>query len=120
MLGESVTVKHGLTGVFLDPPYESFEGTYAVKTEVTTAVREWCILNGDNPLLRIALCGYDGQHELPNSWECVHWKARKGYQSVDEDGHHGGENECVWFNRSCLRQPKLFDFAEIEDEPIET
>ena len=65
VLGDSVTIKHGLTGVFLDPPYESFEGTYAVKSEVTTAVREWDIANGDNPLLRIAVCGYDGQHEVP-------------------------------------------------------
>jgi hypothetical protein len=121
VLGDSVTIKHGLTGVFLDPPYESFEGTYAVKSEVTTAVREWAIANGDNPLLRIAVCGYDGQHEFPASWDLVHWKARKGYQSVDEDGGHSGENECVWFNRSCLRQNTLFDFpvAEPEDEPIE-
>ena len=121
VLGESVTIKHGVTAVFLDPPYESFEDIYAVKTEVTTPVREWCIANGDNPLLRIALCGYDGQHELPGSWDCVHWKARKGYQKVDADGNHGGENECVWFNRSCLRQNTLFDFpvAEPEDEPIE-
>ena len=108
MLGESVTTKHGLTAVFLDPPYESSEDTYAVTSEVSTAVREWAISNGDNPLLRIALCGYAGTNEMPDSWECVPWKARKGYQSVDEDGYHSGNNERVWFNRSCLRQPSLF------------
>ena len=109
VLGESVTIKHGMTAIFLDPPYEDFEGTYAVKTEVTDAVREWAVANGDNPLLRIALCGYDGQHEIPGTWELVHWKARKGYQAVDENGEHGGHNECVWFSPHCLSpQGNLF------------
>ena len=42
-------------------------------------------------------------------WELVHWKARKGYQAVDENGEHGGHNECVWFSPHCLSpQGNLF------------
>jgi DNA adenine methylase len=107
VLGESVTTKHGMTGMFLDPPYESSEGTYAVKTQVSGAVREWAIANGDNPLLRIAICSYG--EEMPGSWECVHWRARKGYQKVDENGEHSGHNETIWFSPACLRLPTLFN-----------
>jgi DNA adenine methylase len=42
-------------------------------------VREWAIANGGNPKLRIALCGYEGEHDMPKSWECVEWKAAGGY-----------------------------------------
>ena len=108
VLGDSVTIKHGVTGIFLDPPYESAEGTYAVETEVSAAVREWATENGDNPLLRIALCGYAGQNEMPRGWEEVYWKARKGYQKVDADGRHGGMNERIWFSPHCLKLPTLF------------
>lgn len=108
VLGDSVTVKHGITGVFLDPPYDTHEGTYAVKTEVSDVVRQWAIANGENPDFRIALCGYEGEHLMPDSWECVPWKARKGYQKVAEDGSHGGERERIWFSSHCLTMP-LFE-----------
>ena len=44
-------------------------------------VRKWAIEHGDDPLLRIALCGYDGEHEMPGEWECLEWKAKGGYGS---------------------------------------
>jgi len=107
--GESVTVKHGLTGVFLDPPYSDAAGradVYAHEDDkVAHAVREWAITNGDNPKLRIALCGYEGEHDMPDSWECVPWKARGGYgsQSKDGRGRQNSARERIWFSPACLK-----------------
>ena len=63
--GPSPTIKHGLTGVFLDPPYSTEAGRdmscYAVDCgKVAHDVREWAIEWGRHPLMRIVLCGYEG------------------------------------------------------------
>jgi DNA adenine methylase len=108
VLGESVTVKHGLTAVLLDPPYD--EGEHDVKYaadsggSVSAAVREWAIANGENRLLRIALCGYEGEHAMPASWESVAWKAQGGYGSQsDGRGRDNAKRERIWFSPHCLR-----------------
>ena len=104
VLGPSVTFKHGVTGVFLDPPYD-VEGTgYGVdSTGVSGAVREWCREAGANPLLRIALCGYEDERHGDQllGWECVEWKAGGGYnnQSNGKNRHR----ERIWFSPSCAR-----------------
>jgi len=114
--GPSVTFKHGVTGVFLDPPYGDDANRdmtlYAEESgAVAGDVRRWAIENGDNPLLRIALCGYEGEHEMPDSWECVEWKARGGYGSQgDERGRANAGRERVWFSPACLRPNTLFEF----------
>ncbi|TXH41261.1 MAG: hypothetical protein E6Q97_37825 [Desulfurellales bacterium] len=114
VIGESPTTKLGTTGVFLDPPYaaESDRADHLYSQEdlsVAHAVREWAIANGDNPLLRIALCGYDGEHAMPESWECVAWKARGGYGSQsDGRGRVNAFRERIWFSPHCLKQPTLF------------
>lgn len=112
VLGESVTVKHGITGVFLDPPYSSKEHdvTYsATSGDVGQKVHEWAIANGDNPALRIALCGYDGEHEMPASWEVLAWKAKGGYGSQGKGrGRENSGRERIWFSPHCLRPMDLF------------
>ncbi len=60
--GPTPTVKLGITGVLLDPPYASeadrTAGLYAEDSgSVAHAVREWAIQWGDDPRMRIALCG---------------------------------------------------------------
>ena len=73
VLGPSVTWKHGLTGVVLDPPYSHSERTsnlYAVEADIAPAVQAWCLAHGDNPLMRIVLCGYAGEYTLPG-WRVV-------------------------------------------------
>ena len=105
VLGESVTVKHGITGVFLDPPYSADEHavTYSADTDVAAQVREWALANGSNPLLRIALCGYSGEHEMPG-WTEVAWKARGGYGSQsDGRGRENAKRETIWFSPHCLK-----------------
>lgn len=104
--GESVTTRIGVTAAFLDPPYshEERDGTlYAFDSAgVAAEVREWAIENGDNPKLRIAVCGYEGEHEFPDSWECFAWKAGGGYGN--RSGKRGAENrhkERIWFSPHC-------------------
>jgi hypothetical protein len=112
VVGDSVTVKHGITGVFLDPPYASERNqSYAVDCKgVAHEVREWAIANGDNPLLRIALCGYAGEHAMPEGWVEVPWKAHGGYGSQgDGRGRENSAKERVWFSPHCLHTRGLFD-----------
>lgn len=117
VMGESVTVKHGTTAVFLDPPYSAEEHTIeygAGGGEVADGVREWALANGDNPSLRIALCGYEGEHEMPDSWSCVAWKARGGYGSQGNGtGRENSHRERIWFSPGCLSNQKCAPlFAE--------
>jgi len=107
VLGDSVTVKHGTTAVLLDPPYSADEHsvTYSAASDVAAQVREWAIANGDNHQLRIALCGYEGEHPMPMSWECVPWKARGGYGSqADGRGRENSARERIWFSPACIQQ----------------
>src|SRR6185437_15164782 len=113
--GPSPTVKLGITGVFLDPPYadEADRADSLYSTDdltVAHAVREWAVANGDNRNLRIALSGYDGEHQMPDSWECIAWKARGGYGSQGEGrGRENSGRERIWFSPFCLRpQESLF------------
>lgn len=114
--GPSVTFKHGLTGVFLDPPYGATErhDCYEFNSyEVAGEVRAWCLENGPNPLMRIALCGYEGEHnELEAAgWSIHEWKPRGGFDGQRVNGENNNrERERVWFSPACLaeREPMLF------------
>jgi len=109
VLGPSPTSKLGVTGILLDPPYADSAGReaglYAEDSlDVAHAVRVWAIEHGDDPLLRIALCGYEGEHEMPSSWECVAWKAAGGYGSQRADKtNENARRERVWFSPYCDR-----------------
>lgn len=117
ILGPSVTFGQGITGVFLDPPYshdERDDDLYRIDHDVAADVRAWAIANGENPLLRIALCGYEGEHEMPDTWRVVRWKATGGYGSQGQNrARDNASRECVWFSKACLvpghRQPSLFE-----------
>jgi len=97
--------------VFLDPPYASAREANVYSNDsfdVAHEVREWAIANGDRKNFRIALCGYDGEHAMPEMWECVAWKAQGGYASfADGDETQGKANshkERVWFSPHCIKQ----------------
>ena len=114
--GPSVTFKHGVTAVFLDPPYAETAGRtsnlYREDSEdVAHAVRDWAVANGENPLLRIALCGYDGEHEMPPQWAVHEWSAGEGFGAQAEERSGNGRRERIWFSPHCLRraQGMLFD-----------
>jgi len=109
--GPSVTWRHGTTGVFLDPPYSAEAGRHnqIYSTDSGTVahdVRQWCLENGDNPLLRIALCGYtgEGHEELErHGWHAHVWKANGGYgMQGNGRGRVNKHREVIWFNPACL------------------
>lgn len=102
---DSVTTRHGLTGVFLDPPYTKGAMQYAaggVGTELPMRVQAWCADNGDNPLLRIVLCGHAGEHDalLARGWHTRWWTARKGYAATTE-ARENAASETLWCSPHC-------------------
>jgi hypothetical protein len=73
-------------------------------------VHRWAREHGNDRQMRIALCGYAGEHDELEAagWDVVSWKADGGY------ANRGGENvnrgrERVWFSRACQRESLLFD-----------
>lgn len=109
--GPSVTFRHGMTGVFLDPPYADTAtrtaGLYAVDCEqVAHKVREWAIEQGKNPLMRIVLAGYEGEHEMPADWHVDEWEAVGGYGLISSDAKQTGrankKRERLWSSPACL------------------
>jgi hypothetical protein len=77
---------------------------YAHDTDVSAAVREWALAHGDDPRFRIALCGYEGEHEMPGNWTIYRWKAQGGYAHQGEGkGKINRERECVWFSPHCIK-----------------
>lgn len=104
VLTPSVTTYIGVTGVFLDPPYDHDlrERCYSEDHNISADVRTWALANGENPLMRIALCGYEGEHVMPANWECVPWKAHGGY-SRSARGVANRSRERIWFSPHCLK-----------------
>ncbi len=108
----------GVRGVFLDPPYDPTirnKDIYSIDAAGLAAdVRAWCAANGDNPNMRIALCGYDGEHNQleEHGWTVHAWSAHGG-MSRDRGRGSGGNNdqERIWFSPACLStaQARLFD-----------
>ena len=119
VLKDSVTTRHGITGVFLDPPYTKGKMDYAsggVGGDLAGNVRAWCIKNGNNKKLRIVLCGHEGEHDelLGHGWFLRKWEARKGYASTEE-AVNNSKSETLWCSPNCVSdksgQADLFDAA---------
>lgn len=99
----------GITAILFDPPYSKEarrEKLYTVEDfSVAHNVREWCLDNGENPRLRIALCGYDVEHtELEQrGWVGVKWKANGGYSNCGKTKPNTNRfREVIWFSPHCL------------------
>lgn len=112
--GMTPTKNLGLTAVFLDPPYADTANRapdlYRIDSaSVAHDVRKWCLEHGDDPQMRIALCGYEGEHEMPSSWACIQSQAggsNSGYgnQKRSLGGHSiHGHRERIWFSPHCLK-----------------
>ena len=119
--GRSPTTLQGLTAVFLNPPYADTanrdNSLYRVdSTSVAHDVRNWAIEHGDNPLMRIALCGYEGEHKMPRSWTCVAGKAGGGQGYAAQKRIQGGRSinahrERIWFSPHCLKVKSAYASA---------
>lgn len=121
--GPSPTYKIGMTAVFLDPPYSGDvrqKNLYSVDSHtVAEDVRAWCIeeiadeatgwhgRRYEHPNLRIALCGYLGEHDalhLEHGWDMVAWKANGGYGNQRKDGKNDNAGlERIWFSPHCIK-----------------
>ena len=108
ILGRSPTTCIGLTGVFLDPPYSAQaardQSIYNVEDlDVAQEVAQWAREHGDDPKMRIALCGYEGEHKMPKRWTCLSWKANGGYgNQANGRGRNNAGRERIWFSPHCL------------------
>lgn len=116
---DSVTTRHGLTGVFLDPPYTKGAMDYAVGGcggDLAMEVQAWCAANGDDAKLRIVLCGHAGEHDalLQKGWFTVSWLARKGYATTDEAVGNSA-SETLWCSPHCERPAAAGNFDLFEE-----
>ncbi len=113
-----------LTGVFLDPPYSQDERhahCYSVdRPGVAAECLKWCLEHGNDPRLRIALCGYAGEGHEPleaAGWSVHAWKAAGGYSNQRKTGVNDNKyRERIWFSPHCLsaeapHQPTLQEVA---------
>ena len=111
VLGPSVLFAAGdPVAILLDPPYSHSErdvGLYAEDHDVAADVRAWCAEHGQDPRLRIALCGYEGEgHEVleADDWAAVEWSGHGGYGRRNPGGRGmiNRRRERVWFSPGCL------------------
>jgi len=120
---ESTTTGVGLCGVFLDPPYSHAAGrdTNLYATDSATVaddVRAWCITNGSRPQMRIALAGYEGEHEelAAHGWQVVEWKTQGGYGNQSKKNSRAKANakrERLWFSPHYVAKPLKAEVVRI-------
>lgn len=128
----SVLTRLGVTGVFLDAPYPTeSKATGEASRDANLYVRDtsqclnklrdevlaWCRRWGPDPMMRIAVCGYegDGYEELVGrGWEETSWETGGGYSNQRRAGKGKSANakrERIWWSPSCAKPvetPSLF------------
>lgn len=95
-----------ITGVFLDPPYLSStrDKVYSEDHDVSLDVFKWAIDNGDNPRMRIVICGYEGTCEVPDNWQIYRWETNGGLGNLGNSrGKSNASKECIYFSPHCLK-----------------
>lgn len=106
VLKPSVTTGHGVAAIFLDPPYAADrEKVYNHDSyKIAPAVRKWCQIHGHNPRMRIALCGYEGEHNKLEKlgWSKIAWKSMGGYGNQSGGKNDNRKLERVWFSPHCI------------------
>lgn len=102
--------------VYLDPPYPGYEHIYGITNDgLHDDIKKFCLEYGENPRVRIALSGYEGDYDLPG-WDVVEWKAHGGY--ANQSKKHDNENarrERIWFSPTCIKPANditIFDFLK--------
>jgi hypothetical protein len=115
VVNDSVTTRHGITALFLDPPYSKGKMDYAVGgvgTDLPMQVQAWCAENGRDSGLRIVLCGHAGEHDalLSDGWHLRTWTARGGYAQTD-DAKQNAKDETLWCSPACTpaKPPAQYD-----------
>ncbi len=114
---ESVTTRLGVTGLFIDAPYRAklkcgkrsrtakIYSTDDATGAVVDRVIAYCLERGNQPMMRIAACCYEGEgYEvlLKNGWECVAWESRGGYGNRSDEGKANARRERIFFSPHCV------------------
>ena len=90
-------------GVLLDPPYDPKMRKRTLYAQDSAGlakdVRDWALEAGKDRRMRIALCGLEGEHAMPDDWEKVSWKAASETRNA--------ANERIWFSPGCLDDNQL-------------
>jgi DNA adenine methylase len=107
---DSVTIRLGITGLFLDPPYGAETGRtaelYAVDSGTVAAdVRAYCLERGEDPMMRIVLAGLEGEHDelLNYGWTVEPWKNPGGYNNRTSKGRENAGRERLYCSPHSLR-----------------
>ena len=81
-----------LCAALLDPPYKIAcrDIYHHGSKKVCGPVKRWAVAAA-SPKLRIALCGYEGDYDMPKDWTEIPWK-----------GRFVGQRERIWFSPHCL------------------
>lgn len=91
---------HSDVAILLDPPYKYAtgrqKGLYVTDSgDVAEYVHRWALaISQTRPKLKIALCGFVGEHKMPPEWEEVAWQSKLGKG-----------RERIWFSPSCQQLP---------------
>jgi DNA adenine methylase len=125
----SVTTRLGLTGVFLDPPYRKklkcgkknrAATIYANDNsqnvgDLCDEVQAWCLRYGPDPLMRIVLCGLEGEYPEVEAagWQSIAWKSSGGYANQAGKKNENRHRERLWVSPHCEIGMPLF--ASVED-----
>lgn len=86
--------------------------------KLVARVHVYCRERGADPLMRIALCGYEGEHEDLEAlgWSVVAWTASGGYGNRSAKGRANRARERIWFSPHCVdpeqSRPSLFDYFD--------
>ena len=96
---------HGLSAVYLDPPY-GVDNRYELYAQDSRTVSreafQWAIENQHDPLLRVAVSGYSGEHDFPDSWQVFKWTSHGFIGKHGSQGRINRERERIWFSPVCL------------------
>lgn len=113
------TTQHGLTGVFLDPPYDADYNCYKYSDPLTEKLCQWCLEQGQDPAMRIALCGYAGTLpvDLPaHGWDEFAWKSSGGRITKGGASDKNRELERIWFSPHCVKPAVVGQLSLLEEE----
>jgi len=96
-----VTWRHGVTGVFLDPPY--CEGTMEYSaggnaSSIAADVWTWAQKAGAEPKMRVVVAAYEDGRSVPDGWTVRRWRAPKGYAA---DGGANARREVLYCSPNC-------------------
>ena len=106
VMSPTVTIGHGSTAVFLDPPYTAGEMDYSaggMGLGIADDVRAWCLDNGSRSDLRVAICGHGAEHSALESegWTRYEWKQHSSRARSDEALERRA-SEAIWFSPACV------------------